>query len=71
MLVFTYTGPVPHLQDPALAFSETPPVRCLKQAGQTVAHCTDMESEAVSRESQRIPQVGALSISSTHPQALL
>lgn len=59
------------LHDPALAFAEIPPVCCLRQAGKTVAHRTDMESEAVSGEGQRIPQVGALSMSSTHPQTLL
>lgn len=70
MLVFASTGPGRgvHRHDPAL---ETPPLRHLKQAGQTAAHCKGMESEAMSGEGQRNPQVGVLCFSSTCPQALL
>lgn len=70
MLVFASTGPGHgvHRHDPAL---ETPPLCHPKQAGQTVAHCTGMESEAMSGEGQRNPQADVLCFSSTGSQALL
>lgn len=36
-----------YLRDAALGFSGTFPVILLKQAGQMVAHCTDIKAEAV------------------------